>query len=254
MTRAKHGFSAFGLAALVALGLMALGAAGAQAEDLLSPGQSTAGLFLVLHPGKFFIEEGLGEELEKGTYLTFTGEQEKPFRIIVPGRGIIIGCNRLDITEGKLWGEVAHAKFWLLECTVWTLIKGEKLHEYVLGSLLKNCVIQNGIPGEVKFKAILHEKETFVLIEALKEKTLKLVQFQAGIGCVLPLHTEIHGSLGALILQLNSNPQLFTFSPQIQLLLGDKLFYGTFEAYYEGAATLLITGPDPFKDVVWGAH
>ncbi len=256
MTRGKRRFGVRALAVLAVLGLMAFGAVGAPAENLIEPKiTSSPGLFLVLDPGKFFEEDGLGETLGEGNPLTFEGEGEGPIRIVVPGRAMAIGCAGLDITEGELFGEVGHAKFTLLKCTVWAIKPGENQHEYILGEKIP-CEVENDqISGKVKFVAILHEKETFVLIEALEGKVLKLVKFKAGTGCPLPLHTEITGSLGALILQLNSAPQLFTFSPAIQLLLGDKLLYGLFPAYYEGAATLTTTGPRGlFINVPWGAH
>jgi len=234
------------------LGLLAVGA---QAQDLVEPKiTSSPGLFLVLDPGKFFKEEGLGENLEEGAPLTFEGEGEGPIRIIVPGLNFEIECDGLDITAGELFGEVGHAVFTLLSCTVWEIKKGKEAHEYLLVKPLP-CELQSDITGKVKFVAILHEKETFVLIEPLEGKVLKLVIFRPGTGCPLTLHASITGSLGALILQLNSNPQLFTFSPSIQLLLGDKLLYNEFPAYYEGAATLTTTGPRGlFIGVPWGAH
>lgn len=252
MTLAKHGLKAPHLAILAVLGLMAFGVSSAQAQ--LLPNASTPGLFLVLHPGSYFKSEGLGENLKEGIPLQFVGIEEVPFKIIVPGRGITIGCEEVDVIEGELYGEVGHATILLLKCTVWQLIKEAGLHKYGLGAKLP-CVIPGGqIPGKVKFKPILHNGETFVLFEALEGQVFKLVQFQAGTGCPLPLHQNITGSLGALILQLSSNPQLLTFSPEIQLLLGDRLFYGAFEAFYDGALIIEVIGPPPFAGVPWGAH
>ncbi len=85
MRSAKNGPRALGLCFLVVLGLMALGAVGAQGQDLA---------------GKFLDLDGGAKELAVGT--TFTGKQEGTGSLLVPTLNIAILCTSADVEEGKV--------------------------------------------------------------------------------------------------------------------------------------------------------
>lgn len=226
---------------LSTLTILALGA-GAQAQ------------FLVLNPGVAFTSEGLGENLEEGTPLTLTGQQEGASRFVVPGRSIAIGCVNFHVQEGKLYGAVGHLKLLFLECTVWN-IKTEGEHKYVLGAQTPCHIIEGQFSASAKTKVFSHEGKVFVVAEPLTEgQPFKVIKFKSGTGCPLPLTTEVKGVIGAAISQSQLQEQLLTLAPGTQLLLKTKVLYGAFETFIEGAATIKITGPAKFAETAWGVH
>lgn len=257
----------FALPVLAMLGLMAICAVGARAQThteklhahLLSlhahqlalekkelPLSSIDGFFLILNPGKSFEEEGLAEA-------TFTGEQLGAGRFVIPGRLMTIGCETADLLEGKVTSEVAHAKITFLGCTVWNLKKEAGVHQYALGTASPCHITGLAITAFFKIKAVLHEDVTYVLAEPLTEnQPFTAFTYLSGTGCPLPLSTQISGSFVASINQTNVVAQELSFGPAIQLLLGDKTLYGTFEMYLETNWRMTLTGA--FAGAAWGAH
>lgn len=243
--RNKYGFKALGLSILAVLSMMAFGAFGAQAQ---LPGESKEGLFLLLHPGKSFSEEGIES-------VSIAAWQEAPSRIVIPGRNFALGCNSLDVEESKISEKEGHLKGFYLNCTPWSLVtEGE--HKYKLGNELPLCKVVEPVRLTAKIRPVSHGGESFMVLEPLMAGgPLLLFKRSAEVlGCPFPVDTWITGAVGALIVQLNVTLQALTFSPQVQLLLGTKLLYGVFPVYMEALMTARIVGPAQFAEYPWGVH
>lgn len=232
-----------GLAAMALLGAMALVTSSAQAA---LPAESTPALFLLLDPGKTFAEEGIAEVSAAGT----TG----PGRMVVPGRGMAIGCEAAHFT-GSVTATEIKGKALLLGCTVWAIQKLAGEHSYQLGSQTACHITNLEITVESsKISVVEHGGQYFALAQGAP---FTQFTFLSGTGCPLPLSTTISGSVSAEIKAGQHVFQELKASPQIQLLTGDKLLYGAFESYVEGGALALsstITGPEGFIGAAWGVH
>lgn len=237
----------FGLALLVVLGLMAFGAAGAQA----------ANEFLLLDPGKTFAEEKVISE-------SFLGEQESElFRFIVTKgeEPYELWCRGTSVT-GTVYPTLLHAHFIFENCHTAEIFIKEN-HYYPLKTLEEDAwvcrVVNQTFDTNLKAVPVLHEKETFLLWEALEAgKPFAVVQYE-GIGCPWK-QIEFTGTVVSKLIQLNEVSQLFTFDPVTTLLFqakglpGDKLVHtGGRETYIEAALFKLhLIGPLFGKE--WGAH
>lgn len=246
MTQAR--LKALGLSFLAALGLMALGAGVAQA----------ANEFLLLHPGKTFAEEKIAQE-------SFTGELESElFRFIVTAGGkepYELWCRGTTIT-GTVYPTLLHAKFVFENCHTAAILEFAN-HYYPLVSLEEDawlCTVA-GQTFETKLKAvpILHNKETFLLWEALEKGQPFATVFYKGGFCPWE-KVEFTGSVVSKMNQLNVAEQLFTFDPLTTLLFqeaelpGDELIHtGGRQTYLEADLfKLKLTGA--FAGKPWGAH
>lgn len=240
----------FGLILLAVLGLLALGASGAQA----------ANEFLLLHPGKTFAEEEIESE-------TLTGELEgKEFHILVPEKLFEITCELGQINAATVYATLLHVKILLEDCALYEIFEDSPDDYYGLPKLDKlPCkVLEQPLEIIAKAAPILHEntfthkKETFLLFEALEEgkPLIEKIKFQ---GLICPPESSLTGSVVSTINQLNVVAQLFGFRPLTTLLFqlaelpGDELVYAGTEAYFEGAFDeVKLTGPNMGE--AWGAH
>lgn len=244
MTRARR--RSLGLLLLAAIGLLSFGGSGAQA----------ANEFLLLHPGQTFAEEGVAEETFTGTIESFA------FNFTTPGLGAEayeLSCRGVTAT-GKVLPTVLHARLVFENCHFYYVTKF-MTHYYLLnmGKLYPCEVLEQSFEAKLKAVPVLHQKETFLLWQALEKgkpfATVPLV----GIGCN-GNKIEYMGSVVSTLTQLNVPEQLFGFSPWTTLLFqeaglpGDSLKHnGEQETFVEGSLfKLLLTGA--LLDEPWGAH
>ena len=243
---ARNRLRALGLSFVVALGLLALGAGSAQA----------ANEFLLLHPvGKTFGEEKVAEA-------TFTGTIESPaFSFTTPGVGEAYELTCLGVTvTGKVLPAVLHAKMIFENCRTYYVSKF-MTHYYLLnmGKLHPCTVLEQSFEAKLKAVPVLHNKETFLLWEALEKGKPFAKVFYGGIGCPWT-SVDFTGTVVSTLVQLNVAEQLVSFSPWTTLLFqeaglpGDKLLHnGEQETFVEGSLfKLLLTGAS--LDKPWGAH
>lgn len=233
-------------ALLAVLAPLAFGAAGAQA----------ANEFLLLDPGKTFAEEKVISE-------SFLGEQESElFRFIVTkGRTYELWCRGTSVT-GTVYPTLLHAHFIFENCHTAEIFIKEN-HYYPLKTLEEDariCTVVNQTSDtNLKAVPVLHEKETFLLWEALEAgKPFAVVHYE-GLACPWK-QVEFTGTVVSKPLGLNEISQLFTFDPLTTLLFqakglpGDRLTHtGDRETYLEAALFKLhLIGP--FFNKEWGAH
>jgi len=217
--RAKRGLRVLGLSMLAALGVLAIGVGSAQGQ---LPGESTL--------GKFTINGG------EALLATATGAQEGSGRLLIAGRNLDIKCEKADVTEGKINSKTEGlATVLYLECSAL---------EHKTNNPIAGCVIPKGeIAAKARLLPILHNSIKYVLAEPhVTGGNFTVLSFESGKGCVLPLNNSIKGAVSGEVIQAEAVQQLVTLSQAIQLLLGDKLLFGTFPAYTVGAAIGELTG------------
>jgi hypothetical protein len=220
MRHGKSGRMMLRLALPAVVGLMAVGAAVAQAA---LPGESTPGEFKVLNAAI-------------NLAVTFKGEEELPTTFLIPGRNIDIICSEGITEEGKFISKKEGlAKLLYGGCEVFEHNTLKKSPCHVAPSL--------DITLKAIFLPILHGKKLFVLLEPDGSTVFGVVTFKSGTGCVLPLSTKIEGSISAEVEEGEGVTRLLEFDEAIQKLTGDVFKFGAFEMYIKFSGLVIeLTG------------
>ncbi len=213
---------------LVALGLIALSSAVAQAANLSDGG--AGGLYRILGSSALVPN------------VTVTGSSEGHVRLLAPGQGVSLLCTSVDVTEGKFLTDTELLmKLLFLNCGV-RLFENEEEE-------LSSCVITNGREFTLALIGLSkkHETKPYVLFDADGGEALGSFKYESGKGCPLPLTTTVTGSVVAEATTGEVVTQLLKFSRAIQELFqvgtaGDHLKYNTHEAYVDGSLTISLTG------------
>jgi hypothetical protein len=248
----KH-LTALGATLAAALGLMALFAVAAEAENLKDGGK--AGSFTVLGSGPLAVGTKFTGKLK-----ALTGTELTHSVLLVPGRSIQILCSAAHVTEGKIISTTeALAVLEYLECL--TFNNG--------GEHIVNCKIDDPTNPLIQDRTILvkalilpklHEdlatktQKLYVLIEPDGEFLVAFL-YEKGKGCALPHETFLQGSIIAEAKELEEGKKwLLTLNEAIQKLFlvnlggtppvihGDRLLFGTFDAYIDANAMVELTG------------
>lgn len=241
MRHSKHVLRAFGLSLLAALSLMAVIAAGAQAENLAG----TAGVFKILGT----TVEGAAEE-------TATGETVENSVLIVLGLNTEIKCTAIDVTEGKIKASG--------DANVIILFLGCEAYAISTGELLANCKTVGPEPeklsGDIKVEALvlvlLHNSVTYIKAEP-KTGATRFARIKFEAGCSLTNPIDVTGSAIFNVTQTEvkepvlSNPGDTTAGKELQSLLQAALSYGVNEAFVKGTAKVKLTGAK--TGCTWGA-
>lgn len=240
----KHALRVFGLLLLTALGPMAFAAAGAQAGEIKILGSASLATGEIID----------GEQIGEGT-------------LSVPALNIEIVCKKMSIHEGKIIsgpkGE-GLAKLLFETCKIWTVAKGTlKLVEE-----LKVCQIldEGGTVGQITARVlvlvVLHGLFTYLLAETdPPNPPLAVVKLTSGLGCPLPLKTELSGSVG---FRINAGDlsgggaavvkmEIEAGNEITQKLLGDSLKYGVNEALLINKTWLGLSNILGHIGCTWGA-
>lgn len=229
MRTSKFGLRAFSVALVAMLGLMAFSAVAAQAENLKDGGK--AAKFAIGGNSALIVNE------------TFNGTVG-PGKLLVEGRKLEIKCTKGEVLEGKFLNES--------EALAKVVFEGCKAFVHKTGEPITTCIIKDKVLGLEKIKALgigiakKHENNPYVLFKQDGEEPFAIIEFEAGKGCALPLVNKVTGSVVAESSAAAIEPTL-TFNEGVQKLFqvgteGDKLLFGTFEAFVEGKATLKLTG------------
>lgn len=231
MSHRKPGTRLLRLSLLAALGLMALTATSAQAENL-EAGKTKRGTITVLG----------SEELAIGE--TVTGEEEGTVLAQVPGRGIEMKCpGGYDIEEAQILKEgVGDAKVTFLECKVFTIGGKEEVP--------CNVLPKGNITGSALLLAIKHEGKAYVLGEPKPGNTVFTIIEFGGAECPLATKNIVSGSYSGELKEAEGVELLVTGNQAIQKLLGDKVSFGAFEALVIGSGKVHLTGAH--KGCKWG--
>jgi hypothetical protein len=223
MRNSKFGLRAFGLALMAALGLMAFTAVAAQAEEPVGT------------PGSFLVK---GEKTLAKLGVTFSATQLGTGTLLVPGRVDIL-C-----TSGTATGEFHNESDVLVEatfsgCTPWQPVT-------VLGASHVTkvaCTVAQPIVAKALGKPRLHNGGKYVLLEGTAgANQLFASVLLEGPECPLTKHNEVKGSVVAQIDNSDTTEPTLLFSHTIQKLFqigtteGDRLKFGTLEAYVDGEA------------------
>jgi hypothetical protein len=218
---------------LAALGIMALAAASAQAENLVfNPKNGDKGEWLI--EGKTLEERGIAKE-------TIEGEQDpgNPTELLVPGLGLEISCAVLEVEDGLIFPKgLGLAKFLLSECEV-------------LGS--PKCVINEAQGGHLtylyNFLVTLHEGESYAIFypdpEGGNFTTISISK------CAAALPPEPLSGSFAVLLGPEAVTQSFAEYPN-QELFSTGMFFGSEPMPLDGAFNLRLSGANAGKK--WGAH
>jgi hypothetical protein len=244
----RHSIKVLGLALAGALGLMAMVAVIAQAENLGNGG--VAGKFRVEGSTALAVNTTFAGQLE-----ALTGKTTVHMVLWVPEQRLVILCVSADTEEGKILGEEeALVKVKFLGCEIKLLVEGK---EEPSGCKFK----ENALTLTTKILPKVHENqkegvaELYLLFEGDPAGAALGEGEYVGEGCGALPEAHITGSAVALIKEGSTEQltKLFTFSETIQLLFqernkenkfvaGDRLLFGGFDAYLEGNATLSLTG------------
>lgn len=225
-----HGRRAFGLSLLAVLGLMVFTATTAQALSLEDGGK--AGLFQILGSSAL-VAGAIG-----------AGGQEGFQKLLVAGRNLYIECFNTVLQNLKFLSDT--------EGLVSLLFQGCKPFVHKTGAPVEGCSLPSEqFTATARFLAKKHESKPYFLFEADPPATsLGIIEFKSGTGCPLPLKNELKGSVVAEASAGEQKIQLLTFSEAIQKLfqvgflspVGDKLSFGTFEAFLNGSWTMSLLG------------
>jgi hypothetical protein len=176
--------------------------------------------------------------------------------LLIPSIKALILCTSADVEEGKIINTnegLIKVKF--LGCQFRQQL-GEKE-----GEEIKSCPINAGagIVATAKFLPKLHEiaagvNELFLLFEG-DPTTSAIATLKLGAECAFGASVDITGSVVALVKEGNVQQitKLITFSEAIQKLFqirnekgefveGDRLLFGTAEAFIDGNATASLIG------------
>lgn len=244
----RNGIKALGFSLVLVLGLMALAAVIAQAENLGNGG--IAAKFRVEGSTALAVNTTFAGQLE-----ALTGKTTVHMVLLIPERHLIILCVSADTEEGKILAEdEALLKVKFLGCTIILLAEGKE--EELAGCKLK----ENALTLTTKILPKLHEVakgeiELYLLFEGDPAASPLGKGEYEGKECATLPEAVITGSAVALVKEGNMEQltKLFTFSEEIQLLFqerdkegkfvaGDRLLFGGFEAFLEGNATVTLTG------------
>jgi hypothetical protein len=221
MRDSKFGLRAFGLALVAALGLMALMAVAAQAENLTDGGKP--GLFLVNKEGA----------LAKAG-VTFEVNQVGKGTLSVPGRNLGILCE-VGTIKGEFKSDteaLGNASF--SKCSAWEFVKVEegKTHTNKLPcTVTEPIVVEKAIALPRK-----HEGAPYVLLQEDPVGSGFTVIKLTGAECALPKENKVTGTLGVAIDNNDTVTPTVLASEAVQTLLGSKLLFGTFPAQLKGEA------------------
>lgn len=218
----NHKLRALGLAVLGALSMMAIFAAGAQAQA-------------------FLINEANAGALKA----TVTGAQEGTGQLLVKQRGINIKCTGFTVNSGLI-ESTTHGQG---EIT----FEGCKVFNHNGDGALAVCTVHSSGAANEIIKAsalllpVLHGGGNYVRAEHTKTgevlnpfTTIEVL----GASCAARGTYATKGSVVAEVTAATNNTvtPLINLSETIQKLLGDVLSFGAFEAFINGSATLSLTG------------
>ncbi len=222
MRHSKLGARAFGLALVGALALVAFSAGVAQAENLTDRGK--AGTLQVL---------GSSTGLEG---IEGTGGGVGASKFLVKGRSLTIECGIVHVvTDLHSNGAILITRIHLA-CKA---LNSAKETEEISGC---NIAHEKTITEKALLLPRKHEGKPYVLGEQETGQLFTTIEFESGKGCALPLKNEVKGTFGAQASEGEVVKQTLTFSEAIQKLLGDKLLFGTFEAFEDASLTIELTG------------
>jgi hypothetical protein len=247
MSYAKHGLRAFGLCLLAALCLMALGAAGAQAEV----GWLVNGAFITTK-----------------TAIHAVKHAEKDPILLVPALGAAILCSTLSSDDGLLFTQAEKpGKTEGLITLLFTTCNSKQN-----GSPVPACNPAEPITAQVRFHLFLHEpngvKLTYILFEpdtvGQPFTTLKFSEEcawgeEAPIGgsfvaeCLseeLKKMSEISGTPDLCLTDMVHH--LIQEAPSQKSLFGDGLTFGSLPMQLDGIISLSLSAPNEGK--TWGGH
>jgi hypothetical protein len=224
MRSKKHGIRSLALAAMAALGVMAFGTGGAQAQAPELPGKSTAGSFSV--------------NLATPSGQALVGEQLGAGYLLIQARDLKIECQKGIATSGAISNATSAQVTITFEGCIANNHKGEPL---------KGCQLKEleTIKASALALPIVHGGERFLLFEPLVGSVYTILTFKSETVCALPLTSPVSGSAVAKVEGgLEGEAQTIVFSETIQLLSGDVLKYGAFvnTAYLNGIADIELEG------------
>ncbi len=236
----QHQLRAFGLAFVVALGLMAFMAVAAQAEETLEDGGKAAN----------FLIQKLTSLAKPG--VTFEVNQAGTGTLLVPGRYDIL-C-----TSGTVAGEFKSSTEALFGavftgCTIWSPVTTFP-HVTKLA-----CTVATTKEGKEKEKVIIvagialpkkHGGAPYVLVE--EDGGPFTTIFLVGPECPLTLENKVTASVVGKVINSDTAAPTIEFNQAIQKLFqvenketkvikGDQYKVGTFQAYLDGAGTGKLT-------------
>lgn len=218
---------ALGLGLLAACSLMAFSAAGASAGEL-------GGDFLI-NEELLTKSETVGGELEDWTVSS----------LLIPSINYAIRCHSLEMANGTILPlssnrSFGHASILYLGCLVFT-------HKTL--EALTKCTIGEG--GDITAAVLFHvvrEKAngtSYVLIEPANglSQAYTIIPFGPLCGALAEEEIAVTGSLVGEVLTKSAVKIRAQEAPEgIQLLFGDKLKFGTAQAFFDGVMKIFVTG------------
>jgi hypothetical protein len=229
----RHVLKALGVSLTATLGLMAFFASGAQAENLSSGG--VAGKFKVLG------SEALATEVPiVGAVLAS--------KLLIASKNAYIECIGGTIKAGS---KIKNSS----EALAVVLFEGCATFEDKTKAVIAACDILGEPTSTGKIEAIgvalpkLHEGELYVLFEPEPERSFATIKF--GEECGIGVKVNISGSFVGKVDNGNeASDHLISFTEAIQKLfqfngVGDKILYGSAEAFVEGVVHLSLGGENP---------
>ena len=243
MRNGKHGRKALVLGVMVVMGALAF-AAGAQAQthpELLSAHLAHNQAGGTLNPNPLIHGSGstIGEylvNLGPALLATFTAALDGNAVLLVAGRSEEARCTGLTFNGAKIDT--------LTDALGEAVFTGCKKFDHKALTELPTCLLKELETIRIKFLMlpILHGGEAFLLFEPLDGISFGTISLKPGIGCTLPLNNPLTGSFTALVEELDAVTQTLLFSEGIQLLTGDLLAFGGFQAYLKATVLLALSG------------
>lgn len=223
----KYGLKAFGVSLMAVLGLMAMFAVAAQAENLSDGGKA----------GKFKVEGS--SALVIGA--KFVGVQEGAGKLLIAAKNAFVECKKGKVTSGEGVSE-SEVKAVVLfeECA--TFEDKSPFNALTACNVIGEPASTGKVEAKGVGKAILHEGKLYVLLSGAPFATIKF-----GPECGIGVKVEVKGSVVAEVDNGEEKlTHLLTFSEAIQKLfqvggVGDKLLYGASEAFINASATVELT-------------
>jgi hypothetical protein len=234
MSLRKHGLKALGLSFLAALSLMAIGAAGAQAN----------GAFLVG-----------GANIPAGLVVNATGEVDLLGVLLVPDLNIEIDCKKFKVKSGTLLtGGVGHAELLYEECEEYgtkpslVLLTECEIYESKMDEELH--LNQGNILAKGLLLVVLHKEADGKEI-ALVEATGAPFALIFLPGCNGVEHATVNGSV--LFERHLGGDQVKHLVREVaaSLRLSALLAFGTHDAFLDGAVWVSLTGAEHLNKA-WG--
>jgi hypothetical protein len=241
----RHSVTISVLSLVAILGLMAFSTVGAQAE-ITFPELGDGG-----KTGKFAVA-GLTTLAKPG--VTFEANQMGRGTLLVPGRGFDILCE-VGIVKGEFASESeAHEIFGVpaaqfSKCTTWVnVVPGLEHKEKIPCTVAEPIQVTQGIALPKK-----HESAPYVLLEEKGGVAFTTIKFVKDEICPLPLSNTVTGSTVGKVINSGTVQPSIEFNEKIQKLFqsrdpktgkfisGDKLNYGTFDAYVDAFFLVRLT-------------